>query len=227
MSADHVMPRGIELRRVPLLEALGREHLEEIARLGRRGEFGAGQIIFQQGDRGEALFIIASGLVRVFTLGDDGSEATIALLSEGESLGELALIDGGLRSASAVALEATSTVTITRDDFRDWLERTPAASLALLETLSARVRRTNQDLTDLVLLDLSERLARRLLALADAANGDSIRMTQAELGVRLGVTREAVNKQLRALERAGAVTLGRGSITVRDVDALWIAASLR
>jgi CRP-like cAMP-binding protein len=227
MSGEHVIPRGVELRRVPLLEALGREHLEEIARLGRRGEFGAGQIIFQQGDRGEALFIIASGLVRVFTLGDDGSEATIALLSEGESLGELALIDGGLRSASAMALEATSTVTITRDDFRDWLERTPAASLALLETLSARVRRTNQDLTDLVLLDLSERLARRLLALADAANGESIRMTQAELGVRLGVTREAVNKQLRALERTGALTLGRGSITVRDVDALWIAASLR
>ena len=115
---------------------------------------------------------------------------------------------------------------ITHDDFTKWLEHRPEAARALLPTLSGRVRRTNEDLADLVLLDLSERLARRLLVMAEASEDSKIRITQAELGSRLGVTREAVNKQLRALEESGVVTTGRGSVTVLDPERLRAAGSL-
>jgi CRP/FNR family cyclic AMP-dependent transcriptional regulator len=216
----------VELRRVPLLEALGREHLDEIALLGRPVRFPAGRLIFQQGEEGDGLYIIAHGDVRVFYSGDDGSEATIALLSEGESLGELALIDGGPRSAAALALSDTTAVAITHEDFAQWLEHRPEATRALLTTLSERVRRTNQELAELVLLDLAERLARRLLSLLETNDGPKIRITQAELGGRLGVTREAVNKQLRVLAQQGIITRGRGSVTVLDRDALRAAGSL-
>ena len=96
----------------------------------------------------------------------------------------------------------------------------------MLATLSARVRRTNQELADLVLLDLAERLARRLLTLTEESGAPKIRITQAQLGARLGVTREAVNKQLRALEHAGVVETGRGSVTVIDTAALARAGSV-
>lgn len=218
--------RPIELRRVPLLEALGREHLDEIARLGRPVRFPKGRLIFQQGEHGDGLYIIANGQVRVFYAGDDGAEATIALLSEGESLGELALIDGGPRSAAALALSDTTAVAITHEDFVSWLEHRPEAARALLTTLSERVRRTNQELAELVLLDLAERLARRLLSLLETSEDSKIRITQAELGGRLGVTREAVNKQLRVLEQQGVIETGRGSVTVLDREALRAAGSL-
>lgn len=218
--------RPIELRRVPLLEALGREHLNEIARLGRPVRFPKGRLIFQQGEHADGLYIIASGQVRVFYAGDDGAEATIALLSEGESLGELALIDGGPRSASALALSDTAAVAITHEDFTSWLQHRPEAKDALLTTLSERVRRTTEEMAELVLLDLAERLARRLLSLLETSEGSKIRITQAELGGRLGVTREAVNKQLRTLEQQGVIETGRGSVTVLDREALRAAGSL-
>lgn len=219
-----VADQPFELRGVPLLEALGREHLQAIARLGRRVEFGAGELIFQQGDPGDRLLIIVRGAVRVFVSGDSGAEATIALLTTGESLGELALLDGRPRSACARAAEATTAVAISGTEFRRWLEDHPTAMLAMLETMSGRLRNTNEELTDLVLLDLSERLARRLLSLNEPAPGVRIRITQAELAERLGVTREAVNKQLRSLERAGVLATSRGAVTVLDERGLRMAA---
>ena len=108
----------------------------------------------------------------------------------------------------------------------NWIKERPGASLALLETLSLRIRRTNEIVTDLVFLDLPQRLAKHLLTLASAhsdgvnARRPRVQVTQGELASMLGVSRESVNKQLNQFSRDGWITLSRGAVTIDDSEAL-------
>lgn len=168
--------------------------------------------------------------MRIAMLAASGEEATVARLGPGECVGDLSLLDGRPRSASATASQATKTLVVTREHFRRWLSERPQAALALLETLSLRLRRTDEALADLAFLDLPQRLAKRLLGLAEeqaaAATKDAparearLRVTQSELASMLGVSRESVNKQLNAFAREGWIALGRGAVTVKDAGAL-------
>lgn len=207
------------IRDVPLLARLPPEELRAIASRGRVRSYAAGATIFREGGPGDALYIVVEGAVRISVLSPKGQEVTVALLGPGEFVGDLALLDGRPRSASAIAVQATRTLVVTRDDFRRWLAERPAAALALLETLSVRVRRTDEALADLAFLDLSHRLAKRLLALA-AGENSRLKITQAELASMLGVSRESVNKQLNEFAREGWISLGRGSVTLLDAAGL-------
>jgi len=115
---------------------------------------------------------------------------------------------------------------VTRHDFTRWLAERPNAAFALLEALSLRVRRTDEQLADLAFLQLPQRLAKRLVRLtADQSQGGrpagtKLRITQSELASMLGVSRESVNKQLNKFAQEGWISLGRGSVTVRDPEAL-------
>ena len=219
------------IRDVPLLARLPQPDLRAIASRGHVRSFTSGAVIFREGDPGDSLHVIVEGAVRISVLSASGGEATVALLGPGEFVGDLALLDGRPRSASAIAAQPTKTLVVTRDDFARWLSERPQAALALLEALSLRVRRTDETLTDLTFLALPHRLAKRLLNLATthpemqsagrgAAGGVRLRITQAELASMLGVSRESVNKQLNEFVREGWVTLGRGSVTVLDAEAL-------
>ena len=212
-------------RDIPLLARLAGADLRALASHGRVRRYPAEAVIFREGDRGDSLHIVMEGSVRVSVLSSKGEEATVALLGPGEFVGDLALLDGRPRSASAVASEPTRTLVVTRDDFRRWLAERPKAALVLLEALSLRVRRTDEVLADLTFLDLPRRLAKRLVALAadrpaDGKGGVKLRITQAGLASMLGVSRESVNKQLKDFERRRWVSLGRGSVTVLDDAAL-------
>jgi CRP-like cAMP-binding protein len=175
---------------------------------------------------------VVQGAVRVSVLSPSGSEATVALLGLGEFVGDLALLDGRPRSASAIVLQPTRTLVVTRDEFRRWLRERPQAALALLEALSLRIRRTDEQLADLAFLDAPHRLAKRLMTLATnqygtrSLKGARLRVTQAELASMLGMSRESVNKHVNELARKGWVKLARGSITLLDPDALASAELL-
>jgi CRP-like cAMP-binding protein len=216
-------------RSVPLLARLAPADLKALASKGRVRSYRPGAVIFGQGERGDSLHVVVSGAVRVNVLAPTGEEATLALLGPGECVGDLSLLDGRPRSASAVASGTTKTLMVTRNDFAQWLATRPKAGLALLETLALRVRRTDEALADLAFLDLPRRLAKQLLELARAhpevqsagqRGGTRLRITQAELAAMLGVSRESVNKQLNALAREGVLQLGRGSVTLLDMNAL-------
>ncbi len=209
------------IRDLPLLARLADEDLSALASRGRVYAYPAGTIIFREGDPGDSLHIVISGRVRIAVLSPSGEEATLALLGPGESCGELSLLDGKPRSASAIASEATKTLVVKRDDFLRWLSGRPGAARALLETLSLRMRRTDEALADLAFMDLTQRLAKRLLDLAGAnPSGPRLRITQSELAAMLGASRESVNKQLNGFAREGWVALGRGSVTLKDPAAL-------
>lgn len=218
------------IRDVPLLARLPDAELRALASSGQVRSYPAGATIFREGDPGNSLYIVIEGSVRVAVLSPTGEETTVALLGPGECLGDLALLDGRPRSASAIASQATKTLVVTRDDFTGWLSQRPQAALALLETLSVRMRRTDEVLADLACLDLPQRLAKRLLNLAAAhaevqtkghlAAGIRLRITQSELASMLGVSRESVNKQLNLFARDGWLVLGRGSVTLTDTEAL-------
>lgn len=211
-------------RDIPLLARLTGPDLRALASRGRVRRYTSGTTIFREGDRGDSLHVVIEGSVRVTVVSTRGEEATVALLGPGEFVGDLALLDGLPRSANAVASEPTKTLMVTREDFRRWLSERPKASLALLEALSQRVRRTDEVLADLTFLDLPKRLAKRLVVLTSERSVDGaaakLRVTQAELASMLGVSRESVNKQLNEFSRNGWVSLGRGSITVLDEASL-------
>lgn len=209
------------IRDLPLLARLADDDLSALASRGRVHTYPPGAIIFREGDPGDSLHIVISGRVRIAVLSPSGEEATLALLGPGESCGELSLLDGKPRSASAIASQATKTLVVKRDGFLQWLSGRPGAARALLETLSLRMRRTDEALADLAFMDLTQRLGKRLLDLAAPnPSGARLRITQSELAAMLGASRESVNKQLNAFAREGWVVLGRGSVTLKDPAAL-------
>lgn len=215
----------VYIRDVPLLARLPDEDLKALASRGRVKRFAAGTTVFHEGDPGDAAYVVVDGRVRISRISGSGSEATLALVGAGDCFGDLALFDGKPRSATATAQVVTRAFVFSRDDFVAWVRERPAASLALLETLSLRLRRTNEEVTDLVFLDLPHRLAKHLATLATThAEGSPkrprIQVTQGELASMLGVSRESVNKQLNQFARDRWITISRGAVTIDDVDAL-------
>jgi CRP-like cAMP-binding protein len=216
----------VYIRDLPLLARLPDEDLKALASRGRVRRFNASTTIFHEGDPGDAIYVVVDGRIRMSRISGSGSEATLAIIGAGDCTGELSLFDGRPRSATATTMQATRTFVVSREDFVNWVKERPAASLALLETLSLRIRRTNEIVTDLVFLDLPHRLAKHLLSLAAAhAEGANSRrprlqVTQAELASMLGVSRESVNKQLNQFAREGWITLSRGAVILDDAEAL-------
>ncbi|MGH2609052.1 MAG: Crp/Fnr family transcriptional regulator [Tepidiformaceae bacterium] len=214
------------IRNVPLLARLASDDVRTLAQRGRVRNYGSGSVLFHEGEPGDSLHVVVEGRIRVAVVSPTGEEATVAYVGPGDCFGEFSVFDGRPRSATGIAAEKTKTFVVTRDAFVEWLTERPQAALALLETLSVRLRRTDDALADLAFLDLPHRLAKRLLALS-AEHGERtgggeprLRVTQGELASALAVSRESVNKQLNFFQREGWIALGRGWVRVLDAQAL-------
>lgn len=222
MEGTNSHNRERAISELPLLARLPSEDVRALASTARLRSYPAGSTIFREGERGDSLHVVVEGHVRIVVGSPGGDEATVAVVGPGDCVGELALLDGRPRSASAITAEPTRTFTVTRESFVTWLSERPAAALALLETISLRLRRADEALADMVFLDLPHRLAKQLLRLggSPAATNGRITITQGQLASMLGVSRESVNKQLNSFARDGWITLGRGTVIVRDEAAL-------
>jgi CRP/FNR family cyclic AMP-dependent transcriptional regulator len=208
---------------LPLFARLAVADVRSLAARGSVRRFAQGAEIFREGSEGNALYVILGGSVRVAVSSSSGGEVILSVLREGDCLGELALIDGRPRSATAIAQQRVTMLMVTRDAFRSWLGENPQVALPLLETLAGRLRATNESLADIAFLDLEQRLAKRLLALATTpGEGEppTVRITQDALAAMLGVSRESVNKQLNAFARSGWVEIHRGWVAILEPAAL-------
>jgi CRP-like cAMP-binding protein len=210
------------LRNVPLFAGLSDQELEVLAdSLGKR-TFGKGMIIFHRDSPGQTLYIIESGKVRIFILSESGREISVNIYGPGDVFGELALLDGLPRSAGAIALEKTVTLTLHRDDFLRHLEAYPRMAKSIMEVLSTRLRYTTAYAESLAFLDVYGRVAAKLLELADRYGVQKegieieLRLTQAELASWVAATRESVNKVLGTFRDQGLIKVEGQRITILD-----------
>ncbi len=223
MDPDHI---ARTLRTSVLFERAHEASLVDVARHLRRRRFRRGEVIFHQGDPGDALHLVSSGAVKIVLPSAEGDEAIIATLGSGDFFGELALLDGAPRSATAVAQEACETWTLSRDLFQDLLDRDASLRASLLAGLTHELRRLTGQVEDLHFRDLAGRLAMRLVRLAREADPEAVEVrldwpyTQSDLAAMIGGTRQSVNKLLAELADRGLVVIERERLTIPDVDAL-------
>jgi CRP-like cAMP-binding protein len=215
------------LRSCPLFAHADPAALEALGRGLRRRRFRRNEVIFHQGDVGDSLHVVASGAVKIVLPSSEGEEAIIATLRPGDFFGELALLDGAPRSATATALEQTETLVLPRTVFRDLLEVDASLRDALLMGLATELRHLTGHVEELHFLDLAGRLAMRLARLAqqeDPGNIGEVRLdwpyTQSDLAAMIGGTRQSVNKLLSGLVDDGLLRIERDTLVVTNVDRL-------
>lgn len=205
----------------PLFREFGTEERCRLASYATTRHVKRGKTIFSKGEIGGSLFAVCSGTVEVMVPSAEGKTAVVNRIGEGEIFGEIALLDGGPRSADAVAFSDCQLMVIERRDFLALLRANPEVTIKLLKVLCERLRRTTEQVEDLMFLDLKSRLVKTLLRLARSANpAGRITISQSELSQIVGLSREMINKQLQIWAKKGWITLARRCIVVERPDAL-------
>ncbi|MCB0877258.1 MAG: Crp/Fnr family transcriptional regulator [Solirubrobacterales bacterium] len=225
MSEESIAPAEL-LGRVPLLSGLDPEELERIAQVAIPRSFPKGARVFHEGDTSDACYVIRAGEVRVTREHPDGRAIALATLGPGELVGELAMLDGGVRSASVEALTDVDLLAVSASDMRGLLERNAQITAKLVVALTKRLRETNERISRQSFQTVPSRVAGVLSQLVSEDNaeqgrdGVTIRMNQADLAQLAGTSRESVSRFLAVLERAGVVRVGRGRVTVVEPQRL-------
>ncbi len=199
-----------------LFKDLPEESVRDIMAGARRRRFARREVLFHEGDPAATVHLIARGRVAVRVATPLGDVATLNVLAAGDMVGEMALLSPGTpRSATAVALEPTETLVIDADRFAAIREQQPAVAEVLIQLLAARVRELSDRVLEALYVPADVRLLRRVLELADYY-GDSIPLTQEDLGGLAGATRATVNRVLRREAISGTVALSRGRLEILD-----------
>jgi CRP-like cAMP-binding protein len=199
--------------------SLGAEAVEAIAALCVTRGLDAGEALFLKGDPGDALYALRRGRIRIVTSTDSGRRLTLNILGSGDVFGEIALLDGRPRTADAIAIESCELLMVRRRDFTALLERRPLVAIGVIELLCARLRWMSDRMEESAFLPMPVRLARRLVGLSEDY-GSEINVSQEELAVFVGTSRESVNRQLQDWKQKGLVELGRSRIRLVDREGL-------
>jgi len=209
------------LRSVPLFADLEEGELERFSHVAVPRSFPAGTRVFHEGDSSDACYIVSEGSFRVTREHSDGRAITLATLGPGEIFGELAMLDGDKRSASAESITDGTLLALPANDVRSLLARNPEIALKLVAGLVRRLRAANARLSRQSFQTVPSRVAGILLQLSRDGQGEegeevevTIRMNQTDLAQLAGTSRESVSRFLAELERAGVVRSGRGRVTV-------------
>lgn len=211
------------LRSHPFFTALDGRIVERLVPYALTRKVKRGTLLFRKGDAGSNLYAVCAGAVRVSAPSDQGKDAIFNLIVPGEIFGEVAFLDGGPRTADAVMIESGELMVIERRDFLPLLQDYPELALRLLEVLCGRLRRTSQQVEDIVFLGLEPRLAKALLHLYDHSSfkaSENFKVTQRDISQLIGASRESVNKQLRSWERRKWLKLKRGGLVILAPDVL-------
>jgi len=212
------------LSRLPLFSELEPGELEMISRVAVPRSFPAGTRVFHEGDEGDACYVVRSGSCRVTRQHTDGRAITLASFGPGDFFGELAMLDGEVRSATAEAIEDLELLALPATDMRALMRRNVEIPAKLVVALTRRLRAANDRIARQSFQTVPSRVAGVLIRLTrDEANGHpgaTIRMTQADLAQLAGTSRESVSRFLATLERAGVLQVGRGRVTVIEPERL-------
>jgi CRP/FNR family cyclic AMP-dependent transcriptional regulator len=209
------------------LEALGPAHAGALLELAGRRRYPAGAVLFREREPAADVVLVVSGRVKLGCVTDEGREAVLGIREPGDLIGEMSALEGAPRLATATALEPVEALAVAGDAFVAFLERTPGAAMAMVRTLSRRLRDADRKRIGFLAQDTVGRVCSRLVELAErfgAAGEDGVRVdlaiTQEELAGWTGSSREAVIKALRSLRELGWIATRRRGVTVLDLDAL-------
>jgi CRP-like cAMP-binding protein len=212
------------LRKHPIFADLAPEALDQLCRYAKHVTLKRGALIASKGDRGNSLYAVVSGTVKISTSSPDGRNAILNMIGPGEIFGEIAVLDDAPRSADATANTNCELFVIDRRDFLPFVRSQPELAMKFIELLCARLRRTSEQVEQIILQNLPGRLASALLGLTEkeklGTEGRTIAITQQEISEMVGMTRESINKQLRAWAARDWVRLEHGAIVVLDAPAL-------
>lgn len=214
------------LGQTPLFQHLPTRHLQELGEYVRRRHFADGEMIFQQGDPSNSLFIVASGEVKVSlqSRGDNDMEIVLAILKPGDMLGEMGVLDGAPRSASATAEGEAELLMLARNDVNYLLEREPSAMRAVLNALVGMIRRTNEKISDFFMRDVHGRLAKAFFMLAERYGKEvpgGIRIdhlvTHEDLAGLAGLHRVEVDRLMQGYQLENFIDIEDGHIVLKRV----------
>lgn len=210
------------LAECPLFRGLTADERNVLVARAHMRKFDTGDTIFLMGSPGDSMVAILDGSVRISVPSSEGKEIVLAILHRGEVFGEIALLDGKGRTADARAMTRCSVAVLDRRDVLSFFERHPNAWPKLVEVLCDRLRRTDEHLAEVALLQIPMRLAKvlvRMLGVEAGTRGASapkIALTQRELGNMVGATRESVNKCLNDWQRRGIIKIEDNLITIAN-----------
>ena len=221
------------LARTELFAGFDPAALKTLAPLLVKRTYGKGQILFHQGDPGDSLFVLATGLVKVNVTSPKGDEMLLVTLTPPATFGELSLIDGNPRSASVEVVEPATVLIVGADVWARLMRENLTFRNAVQRSLVTMVRRLTDQASDFAFLDLHGRVAKMIVRFADergtASNGDvllDLHLTQSDIANMVGGSRQSVNQILRSLEDRGYLELERQAIVVKQLEALRRRAGL-
>ena len=213
------------LKQIPLFSTLKDEELKAINRLSLTKKCSKDTIILLEKEEGDTLFIIIRGKVKVTTFSETGKEVIFSLLKEGDFFGDMSLLDGNPRSATVISIEDSELRLIRRNDFKNLIKKHPGIALKLLEELTSRLRKADERIESLAILDVTGRVAGILLQLANERGEKSIdgvliksRPTHQELANMAGTSRETVTRVLKQLEIKKYISVNGKDITIHNPE---------
>jgi CRP/FNR family transcriptional regulator, cyclic AMP receptor protein len=216
------------LRKHPYFCDLDPEAFDQLCRYAKHSTLKRGATIVSKGDPGNSLIAVISGTVKISVSSADGRSAILNLIGPGEIFGEMSVLDGQPRSADATANTNCEIFVIDRREFLPFVRSQPALAMKFIELLCTRLRWTSDQVEQVILQNLPGRLASALIRLTEKHKlepaGRTIVITQQEISEMVGMTRESINKQLRAWAARNWVRLEHGVIVVLDADALQAVA---
>src|SRR5258705_1850389 len=229
MATEMISQTADFLATIPLFSGLQRDEIQKFADLTRERSYPKGSVILFQDDPGDSLFVLRAGRVKVVLIGEDGREVILGVLEPGAHFGELSLIDDQPRSAHVIAMEDSQLLILRREDFRRRVEDNPTIAWALLTELSRRLRRADQKIGGLVLLDVPGRISRLLLDLSAESGTPTIEkpLTHQTIAQMIGASRETVSRAMKEFQEEGLIRVERRRIAVGDRDALEKRSQIR
>lgn len=212
------------LKKIPFLSALTPQHLREVYRIGRELELSPAEPVFSKREDADAVFVVLSGRIKIFTRSPSKKSKTFAYLKAGDFFGEMSLVEGVTRTASATAVEPSRLLVIRKADFKRLLAKDPNLAYYLLKTVCERLRLANEEIEGLLFRNILGRVSKAMLDLAKKSgqpwNGGGLvlkeRFTQQELADLVGTTREPLTRALSSLRRAGLVAHHEGRYAIPD-----------
>ncbi|WP_298020460.1 Crp/Fnr family transcriptional regulator [uncultured Parasphingopyxis sp.] len=218
-----ILPKG------SLLAACEPEELDDLLSTSQVEFAPKKKVLMHQGEPGDSAVVLITGTARINLVSSNGREIVLDYLEPGTIVGEIALLDGGDRTATVTMVEDGSIMRLSRDAAERFLIRHPMVLFRMLQEMARRLRQMNSTVESDRAFSAGPRLARYLQRLTDAEAASQqlrISISQGELGNFVGISRENINRQLSAWADSGLIELDQGKIRILDAEALWDIAAM-